>query len=64
MQNLMGEDGLFHDADGALDYTANWVMLHSVADLAVLSKGEVQPRYMNPDMHPMFDQVPRCSFMR
>lgn len=56
MQNLMGEDGLFHDSDGALDYTANWVMLHAVADLAVLSKGEVQPRYMNPDMFPMFDQ--------
>ncbi|MBI3960826.1 MAG: hypothetical protein HY328_18600, partial [Chloroflexi bacterium] len=54
MQSLMGEDMLFHNSDGALDYTGNWVMLHALADLAVLSKGEVQPRYMNPDMYPMF----------
>lgn len=55
MQNLMGEDGLFHDSDGALDYTANWVMLHTLSDLAVLSAGEVASRYMNPDMNLMFE---------
>ncbi|MFQ5612033.1 MAG: hypothetical protein ACE5H9_07850 [Anaerolineae bacterium] len=55
MQNLMGDDGLFHDSDGALDYTANWVMLHTISDLSVLSGGNVTPRYANPDMHGMFE---------
>lgn len=54
MQTLMGQDMLYHGSDGALDYTGNWVMLHALTDLAVLSKGAVQPRYMNPDMYPMF----------
>lgn len=55
MQNLMGDDGLFRDSDGTLDYTANWVMLHALSDLAVLSSGREVPQYMNPEMNPMFE---------
>ena len=54
MENLMGEDGLYRDSDGALDFTGNWVMLHALADIAGLA-GEKDGRYMNPEMHPMFE---------
>jgi hypothetical protein len=54
MQNLMGDDGLFHDSDGNLDYTANWVMLHALSDIAGLT-GDAGGRYMDPDAHPMFE---------
>ena len=54
MQNLMGEDGLYHDSDGNLDYTANWIMLHTLSDIAGLT-GDKDGRYMNPDAHPMFE---------
>ena len=54
MQNLMGQDGLYHGSDGTLDYTANWVMLHSILDIAGLT-GDMDGRYMNPDAHPMFE---------
>jgi hypothetical protein len=50
----MGEDGLYHDSDGALDYTGNWVMLHTMSDIAGLT-GDESGRYMNPDAHPMFE---------
>lgn len=54
MQNLMGDDGLFHDSDGNLNYTANWVMLHALSDIAGLT-GDTGGRYIDPDAHPMFD---------
>ena len=54
MQNLLGEDGLYHDSDGFLDYEGNWVMLHALSDVALLT-GEDGGRYMNPDVHPMFE---------
>ncbi|MCH8007532.1 MAG: cupredoxin domain-containing protein [Chloroflexi bacterium] len=54
MQNLMGDDGLYHDSDGALDYTGNWVMLHALSDIAGLT-GEEGGRYVNPDAHTTFD---------
>lgn len=53
MENLRGEDGLYHDSDGSLDYTANWVMLHTLSDIAGLSSAD--GRYKNPDMAPMFE---------
>ena len=56
MQNLMGEDGLYHDSDGNLDYTANWVMLHALSDLSLLT-GPNGGRYSNPDSHPMFENA-------
>ena len=54
MQNLLGDDGLYHDSDGELDYTGNWVMLHTLADIAGLT-GEEGGRYANPEAHPVFD---------
>lgn len=54
MQNLMGEDGLYHDSDGATDYTANWVMLHALSDIAGLT-GDTSGRYANAESHPMFE---------
>ena len=54
MENLLGEDGLYHDSDGELDYTANWVMLHALSDIAGLT-GDEGGRYKNPAIHPMFD---------
>jgi hypothetical protein len=54
MQNLMGEDGLYHDSDGATDYTANWVMLRALSDIAGLT-GDTSGRYANADSHSMFD---------
>lgn len=56
MQNLMGEDGLYHDSDGELDYIGNWAMLHAFADLAGLT-GYESGRYMNSESHPMFEQA-------
>lgn len=53
MENLMGEDGLYYDSDGQLDYLANWIMLHTLSDIAGLT-GDIEGRYMNPDTHPMF----------
>ena len=51
MQELLGEDGLYHDSDGNLDYTGNWVMLHTLADIAGLTAGG---RYANSESNPMF----------
>ncbi len=59
MENLMGADGLYHDSDGALDYTANWVMLHTLSDIAGLA---ADGRYANPDMQPMFDNAATMLF--
>ena len=56
MQNLMREDGLYYDSDGALDYTGNWVMLHVLSDVAGLA-GDSGGRYANPDMAPIFDMA-------
>ena len=61
MANLMGEDGLYYDSDGALDYTANWVMLHTLSDIAGLL-GDEGSRYMNMDMHPAFDGAATMLF--
>ncbi|MCH7713178.1 MAG: hypothetical protein IIC99_06100 [Chloroflexi bacterium] len=55
MENLLNmDDGLYRDSDGSLDYTANWVMLHTLSDISLLT-GESGGRYANPDMHPMFE---------
>ena len=36
MQNLLSmDDGLYRDSDGTLDYTGNWVMLHTLSDVSV-----------------------------
>ncbi len=56
MQNLMGEDGLYHDSDGTLDYIGNWVMLHALSDISGLT-GDESGRYANPDAHPMFESA-------
>jgi hypothetical protein len=56
MQSLMGEDGLYHDSDGNLDYTGNWVILHALSDIAGLT-GDPDGRYMNPEVHPMMDSA-------
>jgi hypothetical protein len=54
MRNLMGQDGLYRDSDGTLDYTGNWVMLHVLSDIAGIT-GEKDGRYMNPQVHPLFE---------
>jgi hypothetical protein len=54
MQNLMGEDGLYYDSDGKLDYLGNWVMLHALSDIAGLT-GEQNGRYANQEAHPAFE---------
>jgi hypothetical protein len=54
MKNLMGQDGLYRDSGGTLDYTGNWVMLHVLSDIAGLV-GEKDGRYINPQMHPTFE---------
>jgi len=54
MQELKGEDGLYHDSDGDLDYIGNWVMLRTIADIASLTVGG---RYANGESHPKFDTV-------
>ena len=56
MQELMGDDGLYHDSDGDLDYLGNWVMLQALSDIAGLT-GDGGGRYANPDAHPMFDNA-------
>ncbi len=58
MQELLGDDGLYHDSDGVLDFTGNWVMLHALSDVAGLTsdRGELNDgRFMNPDVHPAFE---------
>jgi hypothetical protein len=54
MQNLLGQDGLYRDSNGALDYTGNWVMLHALSDIVGLT-GEKDGRYMNPEAHQAFE---------
>ena len=61
MKNLMGEDGLYADSNGSLDYTGNWVMLHALSDIAGLA-GDMNGPYMNPDMYPMFDNAASMLF--
>ncbi|MEE8466080.1 MAG: hypothetical protein V3S68_06335, partial [Dehalococcoidia bacterium] len=51
MQELMREDGLYHDSDGNLDYIGNWVMLHTMADIAGLTASGL---YANAESNPMF----------
>ena len=51
MQELMGEGGLYHDSDGNLDYIGNWVMLHTMADIAELTASGL---YANAESNPMF----------
>ena len=63
MENLLNmDDGLYRDSDGALDYTGNWVMLHTLSDISLLT-GESGGRYANPDMHPMFENAANGLFM-
>ncbi len=54
MKNLMGEDGLYRDANSGVDYIGNWVMLHALSDLAGLS---ADGRYANPDVQPLFEKA-------
>ena len=54
MQNLLADDGLYYDSDGELDYVGNWVMLHTLSDIAGLTGGS-GGRYANPDAHDMFE---------
>ena len=61
LQNLLGEDGLYHDSDGSLDYTGNWVLLHAFSDIADIT-GEEGGRYMNPDAHGMFEGAATALF--
>lgn len=61
MQNLRADDGLYHDSDGTLDYTGNWVMLHVLSDIAGLT-GDEGGRYLNPDAHPMFEDGSAALF--
>jgi hypothetical protein len=61
MKNLMGEDGLYHDSDGGLDYIGNWVMLHTLSDIAGLTGAE-GGRYTNPESHPMFENAATMLF--
>ena len=56
MQNLLGDDGLYYDSDGTLDYIGNWVMLHTLSDIAGLT-GEQDSRYLNSEVHPMFEEA-------
>jgi hypothetical protein len=51
MKELMDEDGLYHDSDGELDYVGNWVMVHTMADIAGLT---AEGRYANTESNPMF----------
>ena len=51
MNELMGEDGLYHDSNGNVDYTGNWVMLHTMADIAGLTS---DGRYANSESNKMF----------
>ena len=54
MKNLLNmDDGLYHDSDGNLDYTGNWVMLHTLSDVSLLTRDG--GKYMNPDSQPMFE---------
>ena len=61
MQMLMGDDGLYHDSDGGLDYTGNWVMLHALSDIAGIT-GDMEGRYMDSDAHPMFEGAAAMLF--
>ena len=61
MQMLLGDDGLYHDSDGTLDYTGNWVMLHALSDIASIT-GDMEGRYMDPDAHPMFEGAAAMLF--
>ncbi len=53
MQNLMGDDGLYRDSDGTLDYVGNWVMLQTLTDIAAQAS-DAGGRYESPDMAPVF----------
>ena len=58
MQELLADDGLYHDSDGTLDFTGNWVMLHALSDVAGLTgdRDELNhARFMNQDAHPAFE---------
>ena len=60
MENLLQADGLYHDSDGALDYTGNWVMLHALSDVAGLTGDQSEMnhgRYGNPDAHGAFEEA-------
>ena len=61
MQNLLNmEDGLYRDSDGNLDYTGNWVMLHTLSDVSLITSGS--SHYTNPDSHPMFEGAATALF--
>ena len=61
MQNLLNmDDGLYRDSDGNLDYTGNWVMLHTLSDVSLLTREG--SRYMNSDSHPMFEEASNGLF--
>jgi len=55
MTNLATDSGLYADSDGAIDHTGNWVLLHTFADIASLTKGDVADgRYTNSEAAPAF----------
>lgn len=59
MENLLDSaDGLYYDSDGELDYEANWVMLHALADIVGLSNDEGS-RYFDEDAAGMFAMAAR-----
>lgn len=61
MQNLLNmDDGLYYDSDGNLDYTGNWVMLHTLSDVSLLTREG--SRYVNPDSQPMFEEAANGLF--
>ena len=61
MQNLLNlDDGLYRDSDGTLDYTGNWVMLHTLSDVSLITREG--GRYTNPDSQPMFEGAASMLF--
>lgn len=63
LENLAGDDGLFVDSDGTVDPEGNWVLLHALADVALLTGGDVADgRYANPDAAAMFTDATRNLF--
>jgi len=61
IENLGGDEGLYLDSDGNLDYRGNWVLLHAFADLAGLT-GDENSRYYDPEVAPQWQQAARELF--
>ncbi len=59
IDNMMDQDGLFVDSNGALDRKAQWVLLEAFTDLGELLRADAVPhsasnRYRDPDAGAMF----------